>query len=313
MASKITIIGAGSVGSTIAYTMAVNGITSEVVLIDINKDKAYGEAMDIRQGTPFCSPITIYAGDYSDSAGSDIVIITSGLPRKPGQSRIDLAQNNVNIIKDIAGKVVKYAPEAMYILVSNPVDILTYAFIKQSGLPYNQVIGSGTTLDTARLRSKLSDIYSVNQKNIHAYVMGEHGDSSFIPWSIANIAGISLDEYSKITVEGKKISLNTEEISDYVKTSGGKIISCKGVTNFAIAVSVARICECLYYSKDTVMTVSTMMQGEFGIEDVCLSFLSVVGNGCKKGNITPPLNDSEIEKLRHSANVLKDIIKGMEF
>ena len=181
MSSKITIIGAGSVGSTIAYNLSNNDLASEIVLIDINKEKVEGEVMDIVQGTSFRNPISIVAGDYEDAKDSDIVIITSGIARKPGQTRIELTQTNVNILKSITPQIVKEAPNALYIIVSNPVDIMTYVFTKISGLPENQIIGSGTLLDTARLRFGLSEHFEVAQKNIHAYVFGEHGDTSLFP------------------------------------------------------------------------------------------------------------------------------------
>ena len=183
MSRKITIIGAGSVGATIAYTLSNDIIVSEIVLIDINKEKAAGEVMDIAQGTCFRDPISIIAGDYEDAKNSDIVIITSGIARKPGQTRIELTQTNVNILKSITPNIVNVAPNALYVIVSNPVDIMTYVFTKISGLPENQVIGSGTTLDTARLRHGLSQHLDVAQKNINAYIFGEHGDTSFIPWN----------------------------------------------------------------------------------------------------------------------------------
>ena len=188
--SKITVIGAGSVGSTIAYTLAIGGYVSEIVMIDINEEKALGEALDIRQGTPFCPPVSIYAGSYRDAANSDIVLLTSGLARKPGQTRLDLAQANVNIMKSIIPQITAYAPEATYVIVSNPADIITYVWNKLSGLPENKIIGSGTILDTARLRARISEYYSISQQNDHAYVFGEHGDSSFVPWSIANISNV---------------------------------------------------------------------------------------------------------------------------
>ena len=199
--NKITIIGSGSVGATIAYTLTVMGVASEIVMIDINNNKALGEALDIRQGTPFCSPCSVYAGSYADSKDSDIVIITSGVARKPGQSRLDLAQTNVNIIKSIIPNITRYAPDAIYLIVSNPVDILTYTFCKCSGLPQSHIIGSGTILDTARLRARLSEYFSINQLNVHAYVLGEHGDSSFVPWSLANISNIPVQDYHS-SVEG---------------------------------------------------------------------------------------------------------------
>ena len=184
MSNKVAIIGAGHVGATIAYTLTVTGVAAEIVLIDINEKKAFGEAMDIRQGTAYCSPTNIYSGTYADAKGADIVIITSGVARKAGQSRLELSQINTDIIKQIAPKVTKYAPDAIYVLVANPVDILTYVFTKVSGIPQNRILGSGTLLDTARLRTSLAEYYNVSQKNVHAYVFGEHGDNSFIHWSI---------------------------------------------------------------------------------------------------------------------------------
>ena len=179
--SKITVIGAGSVGATIANDLMIQGIATEIVLIDINKEKAFGEALDIYQGAPFCSPAIVRSGDYSAAATSDIVIITSGLPRKPGQTRLELAQANVEILRDITPKIVQAAPNAIYIIVSNPVDILTYVFTKTSGLPEHQIIGSGTILDTSRLQSELAKRFCISPRNVHAHVYGEHGDSSFVP------------------------------------------------------------------------------------------------------------------------------------
>ena len=196
MSSKITIIGAGNVGATIAYALSHSDIASEIVMIDINKQKVDGEVMDIAQGTCFRDSISVVAGEYDDAKGSDIVIITSGIARKPGQTRIELTQTNVNILKSITPEIVKAAPDALYVIVSNPVDIMTYVFTKISGLPENQIIGSGTLLDSARLRCGLSEHYQVAQKNIHAYVFGEHGDSSFIPWSAKNISNVNIDVYN---------------------------------------------------------------------------------------------------------------------
>ena len=183
MSNKVTIIGAGSVGSTIAYTLAVQGQVSEIVMIDVNTKKALGEAMDIRQGTPFLQPCKIYAGSYEDAAGSDIVVITSGIARKPGQTRLELCQINVNILKSITPQIVAACPDAIYVFVSNPVDVLTYAFHKFSGIPEKRIIGSGTILDSARLRTRIAENLSINQKDVHAFVLGEHGDSSFVPWN----------------------------------------------------------------------------------------------------------------------------------
>lgn len=313
--SKITIIGTGSVGSTIAYTMAVAGIANEIVMIDLNTEKALGEALDIRQGIPFCAPCSIYAGDYRDAVDSDIVVITSGVARKPGQSRLDLAQINVNITKSIIPEITRYAPNAKYVIVSNPVDILTYTFCKCSGLPEKQIIGSGTILDTARLRARLSEYYQINQQNVHAYIMGEHGDSAFVPWSIANISNVPVDEYSKYlsnTDDMMMPPLNHAEIENYVRKSGARVIARKGATFYAVSVSVCHICKALLSSIDTTMTVSTMMHGEYGVEDVCLSTLALVDRKGVRGKILNKLTDAEVAKLHNSANKLKEVIAQIE-
>ena len=312
--NKISIIGTGSVGSTIAYTLTVMGMASEIVMIDINNEKALGEAMDIRQGTPFCGACSIYAGEYRDAANSDIVILTSGVARKPGQTRLELAQTNVNITKSIIPEITKYAPDAIYIIVSNPVDILTYTFHKLSGIPENRIIGSGTVLDTARLRTRLSEYYNINQANVHAYVLGEHGDSSFIPWSIANISNVPINECQKImSIPGMtNPELDFEEVEHYVRKSGGRVIARKGATFYAVSVSVCHICKCILSGIDTTKTVSTMMHGEYGIDDVCLSTLNMVGYNGVRGKVNLTLTDEETEKLRFSANALKAVLSNLE-
>lgn len=312
--NKVSIIGTGSVGSTIAYTLTVMGLASEIVMIDINNEKALGEALDIRQGTPFCGACSIYAGDYRDAVNSDIVIVTSGIARKPGQSRLELAQTNVNITKQIIPEITKYAPDATYIIVSNPVDILTYTFYKMSGLPENRIIGSGTILDTARLRSRLSEYYSINQSNVHAYVFGEHGDSSFIPWSVANISNVPIKECKKlITTPGINTpELDFGEIEQYVRKSGARVIARKGATFYAVSVSVCHICKCLLGGIDTTMTVSTMMHGEYGIENVALSTLNMVGHEGVRGKVNVPMTDEEVKLLRKSADTLKDVISNLD-
>ncbi len=312
--NKVSIIGTGSVGSTIAYTLTVMGLASEIVMIDINNEKALGEALDIRQGTPFCGACSIYAGDYRDAVNSDIVIVTSGIARKPGQSRLELAQTNVNITKQIIPEITKYAPDATYIIVSNPVDILTYTFYKMSGLPENRIIGSGTILDTARLRSRLSEYYNINQSNVHAYVFGEHGDSSFIPWSVANISNVPIKECKKlITTPGINTpELDFGEIEQYVRKSGARVIARKGATFYAVSVSVCHICKCLLGGIDTTMTVSTMMHGEYGIENVALSTLNMVGHEGVRGKVNVPMTDEEVMLLRKSADTLKDVINNLE-
>ena len=311
--NKITVIGSASVRSTIAYTLTVMGIASEIVMIDINQEKSLGEALDIKQGVPFCNPATIYAGSYVDAADSDIVVITSGVARKPGQSRLDLTQTNVNILKLVANEIVQYAPEATYIIVSNPVDILTYVFHKISGIPEERIIGSGTILDTARLRAHVSEYYDVNQKNVHAYVLGEHGDSAFVPWSIANISNVPIEDYRNALLNSKDYpEFNREEVENYVRKSGARVIQRKGATFYAVSMSVCHICKCILSGVDTTMTVSTMLHGEYGIEDVCLSLLNVVGKDGAHTKVLLPLTDEEVESLHHSANCLKKIINNIE-
>ena len=310
MSSKITIIGAGSVGSTIAYTLAHDEIASEIVLIDINKEKVEGEVMDIEQGTCFRSPISMVAGDYADAKGSDIVIITSGIARKPGQTRIELTQTNVNILKSITPQIVKEAPDAKYIIVSNPVDVMTYVFTKISGIPENQIIGSGTILDTARLRYGLSEHFKVAQKNIHAYVFGEHGDTSFIPWTGAYISGLSTDEYYEVMkAHGKDIApLDREAMLEYVQKSGGQVIAKKGATFYAVSAMVCQLVSLLLAASDSIATVSSMLHGEYGIEDVCLSTLTLVGPNGIQGKIPMRMNKEEVALLQKSADALKAVI-----
>ena len=315
MNNKVTIIGAGSVGATVAYTLVTTGSVAEIVLIDINTAKAQGEAMDISQATPYLAPVKIYAGSYEDMEGSDIVIVTSGVGRKPGQSRIDLTQTNVNILKQIAPNIVKYAPDALYLFVANPVDILTYVFCKLTGVPKNRVIGTGTTLDSIRLRTRLSELYSVNQKQVHAYVLGEHGDSSFVAWSTADISGIPLAQYEETITKKDALTVSPydkTEVEEYVKKSGGKIIAGKGATFYGIAASVTQIVNSIYSSACTILPVSTILEGEYGISDVALSTLCAIGNEGVITTLTPKLSDEELEKMRHSAEVLKDVIAQLD-
>ena len=313
MGNKVTIIGAGQVGSTIAFALTLKQLASEIVLIDVVKDKAMGEAMDIRQGTPFIGPVYIHDGDYADAKGSDVVVLTSGVARKPGQSRLDLAQTNVNITKSIIPEITKVAPDALYVIVANPVDILTYQFVKTSGIPANRIFGTGTMLDTARFRARIAENYKVAQENVHGYVFGEHGDSSFVPWSLANISSIPVDDYAKAYNGEKLPAFDKDDVEDYIRKSGGIIISAKKCTNYAIGVTTATLVEALNYDTDSVLTISTMLDGEYGINDVCLSIPTVVGGNGIKGRIAAPLTDDEIVKLRASADALKGVISQLQF
>ena len=312
MKKKVTIIGAGSVGATTAFALLARNAASEVVLIDINTDKALGEALDIKQATPFIDNCDIYAGSYCDAVDSDVVVITSGIGRKPGQTRLELVQTNVNIVKSIATEITKYAPNAIYIIVANPVDILTYAFLKCTGLPKNQVFGTGTVLDTIRLRTRLAEIYNVNKQQVHANVLGEHGDTSFVAWSTATIAGIPVDEYnaSIATPYNLPTEYSREDVENYVKKSGGKIIARKGCTVYGIGMSTTHIVKTLSGNAETAMTVSSLHEGEYGISDVCLSSLSLVDSTGVRSIITQKLTDDEVQKLYASAQALKEVIKN---
>ena len=312
--SKITVIGAGSVGASVANDLMVQGIASEILLVDVNKKKASGEALDIYQGAPFHSPAVVRSGDYADAEGSDIVVITCGVARKPGMTRLDLAQINVSIIKDVAKSIVPYAPDAKYVIVSNPVDILTYVFHKVSGLPENQIIGSGTILDTSRVQSEVAKRFGISPQTVHAHVYGEHGDSQFVPWSLAHIANNHIDEYKDRSPDKDRINWNKdyEEVETFVKRSGAKVIENKGATFYAVSMAVCHICKCLALDAGTALTVSTMMHGEYGIDDVCLSTLALVDNHGVRGKITNRLTDEEVEKLQASANKLKSVIAQLE-
>ncbi len=308
--TKITILGAGNVGATIAYTFAVAGTCSDVVLVDINKAKATGEAMDIRQGVSFGHNVEIIDGTYEDAKDSDIVVVTLGLARKPGQTRLDLAQANVNIIKEVMPQIARFAPDAIYVIVSNPVDILTYTILKCTNLSPQQVIGSGTALDTSRLRSVIADHVGLSPNSIHAYVFGEHGDSSFIPWSLTNIAGIPMEQYCE---DQEHADLDEEEIIDEVRKAGAEVIKRKGATFYAIAMSVNKICDSILRDANNIITVSTLINDRYGINDICLSLPCVIGSNGIEREVSPNLTEEEVKKLQNSAAALKSVIAQIEF
>ena len=309
---KVTIIGAGNVGATIAYTLAVEGVANEIVIIDIKKEKAEGEAIDIAQGGQFFrEDVKISSGDYEDAVDSDIVVITSGMARKPGMTRLDLAQTNINILCSIAPQITKYAPNAVYVIVSNPVDVMTYVFHKVTNIPENRIIGSGNSLDTARLRYWLSEHFEISQQNVHAYVFGEHGDSSFVPWSQAAICTTNVDDYQKVL--DAENPLDHAAIEEYVRKSGGEIIKRKGATFYAVACAAVDICKVIFSGIETALAVSTMMHGEYGVDDVCLSVLSIVGKDGLKGKVPTSLTAEEEERLQHSAKCLRNVIDQITY
>lgn len=308
---KVTVIGAGNVGATVAYTLAVEGVANEIVIIDIKKEKAEGEAIDIGQGGQFFrEDVVITSGEYEDAVGSDIVVITSGQARKPGMTRLDLAQTNVDILCSIAPEITKHAPDAIYLIISNPVDVLTYVFHKITNIPESRIIGSGNSLDTARLRYWLANRFNISQQNVHAYVLGEHGDSSFVPWSLAAVCTTLVEDYYK-ALEGREIDKAGAE--EYVRKSGAEVIARKGATFYAVACAAVHICKVIFSGVDTALTVSTMMHGEYGLDDVCLSTISIVGEKGVRAQIPATLTDEEMKKLHHSAECLKNVISQITY
>lgn len=302
---KITILGAGNVGASIAFALAIKGLCSEMLLIDINKPKAKGEAMDIMQGNAFCPSCDIYDGEYADAVGTDLVIITLGIARKPGQTRIDLCKTNSQIIASVMPEITRVAPTAIYLVVSNPVDILTYEALRTAGLRPEHVIGSGTVLDSSRLRTCLANHAGVNIKNIHAYVFGEHGDSSMVPWSLCSIAGMKYDEYCKSIEDLGDKNVIEQEVRD----GGAEVIRCKGATYYAIALSVSEIAEAILRDSKTVLTVSSLQNGSnYGVKDVCLSLPCIIGANGVERVIKPVLTDEEVLQLQKSGNALRTVL-----
>ena len=309
--NKVTIIGSGRVGSTIAYSLTCRGLAQEIVIIDIAADRAMGEAQDIRQGLSYDSSCIVYAGNYEDAKGSDIVIITSGIARKPGQSRLELIQTNIGIQKSIIPQITKYAPDAVYIMVSNPVDILTYTALKLSGFPENRVIGSGTVLDTARLKYALSEHLGVDSRSVHSFIIGEHGDSEIAAWSSTNVSGIPLNTFCEMRGHYNHDAA-MDRIAEEVKNSAYDIISKKQATYYGIAMSIKLICECIIRNERSILPISSMMHGEYGISGISLSMPAIVGLNGIETHVPISLDADEAEKLRESAETLKKIAAELD-
>ena len=308
--SKITVIGAGSVGATIANDLMIQGIASEIVLIDVNKQKAFGEAMDIYQGAPFCSPTIVRSGDYDAASGSDIVIITSGLPRKAGQSRLELAQANVNIIKDIAPQITAAAPDAIYIIVSNPVDVMAWYAWKRSGLPRTQVLGTGTALDTSRLKTIIGEETGLDPRNVGGFVMGEHGDSQFTAWSTVSLGGKPFARFLADN-QDRFASVSTTEIEEKTRTRGNEIVAAKGGTNFGIASTVAGIVQTILWDERRIVPVSTLLDGEYGEHDVFLGVPTELRANGANEIVELDLSEDERAKLHHSAELVREHCEGL--
>ncbi len=305
---KVAIIGCGFVGSASAFALMQSGLFKEIVLIDVDKKKAEGEAMDISDGIPYVRHMNVYAGDYDDIVDAYIIIITAGAGQKPGETRLDLVNKNIAIFKSIIPEISKRDCQGILLVVANPVDILTEVALKLSGFSENRVMGSGTVLDTARLKYKLGQQLEVDSRSVHAFIIGEHGDSEIAAWSSANISGIELDKFCEMR-DYCEYEKATREIAEKVKNSAYEIIDRKQATYYGIAMAVKRICEVIVRDEKSILPVSSMLHGEYGINDVVLSMPTIVGkNGIEK--LVPiPLNEEEQCALKKSAETLDKIMQ----
>lgn len=301
---KISIVGAGFVGATTAYALMNSGIATEICLYDINMDKALGEVMDLVHGTSFVKPVNIYAGGIDETKNSDIVIITAGAPQNEGETRLDLIGKNYKIFKSFIPAIAEGSPDAILLVVSNPVDVLSYITYKLSGFPKERVIGSGTVLDTSRLKYVIGKYFEVNNNNVHGYVMGEHGDSEVVTWSSASIAGESFEKFS----EQNNLEWDSEikkVIEDDVKNAAYEIIERKKATYFAIGLAVNRIAEAIFRNENSILTVSSLCTGEYGVKDMYLAIPTIVNRKGAVMVIETPLSQEEEEKIKKSASILK--------
>ena len=308
---KAAIIGCGFVGSASAFSLMQSGLFSELVLIDANREKAEGEALDIAHGIPFARQMKIYAGDYDDIMDSAVIIVTAGANQKPEETRLDLVHKNVEIFKSIIPEIAKRDYQGILLIVANPVDILTYTALKLSGMPENRVIGSGTVLDTARLKYRLGEHLSVDSRSVHAFIIGEHGDSEIAVFSSANVSGIPLNRFCEMRGHFAHDE-STRRIAEEVKNSAYEIIAKKHATYYGIAMSVKRICEAIVRDEKSILPVSSMMCGEHGISDVVLSMPSIVGKDGIETQVPISLSEEEENRLRESADTLKKVIGQLQ-
>ncbi len=307
---KAAIVGCGFVGSASAFALMESSLFSEIVMIDADKNKAEGEALDISHGLPFAKPMQLYAGDYEDIRDASIIIVTAGAGQKPGETRLDLVKKNVGIFSSIIPEIAKYNQDAILLIVANPVDILTYTAAKLSGYPQNRVFGSGTVLDTARLKYLLGQHLGVDNRSVHAFIIGEHGDSEIAAWSSANVSGIPLDKFCEMRGHFDHES-STRRIAENVKNSAYEIIEKKRATYYGIAMSVRRICEAIVRDEKSILPVSSIQTGDFDISGVALSMPSIVGKNGVECSVPIELNDEEQKALKASADTLKKIIEDI--
>lgn len=309
---KIAIIGCGFVGSACAFALMQSGLFSEMVLIDSNNQRAEGEALDISHGLPFSKPMQIYSGTYDDITDAGIIAITAGAGQKPGESRLELVHKNVEIFKSIIPEISKRNYKGILLIVSNPVDIMTYTALKLSGLPSNQVFGSGTVLDTARLKYLLGEHLGVDARSVHAFILGEHGDSEIAAFSSANVSGIELKKFCDFACKTDKHEEAMKEIAEDVKLSAYEIIKKKGATYYGIAMSVRRICEAIILDQKSILPISCLQNGKNGIENVVLSMPMIVGKHGVERSVEISLSEEERRAIKSSADMLKGIIKTLD-
>lgn len=311
---KITIIGAGAVGATTAYTLMLSGLVSEIVLIDKDKNRAEGNALDMNHGISFVSPVKIVAGDYPDIKGSDMVIITAGASQEPGERRTDLLKRNAKITESIIENVLKYChDDTIILMVTNPVDILTYVAYKISGFSRNHIIGSGTVLDTARLKYLLGEHTNIDVRNVHTYIIGEHGDSEVATWSTTIVAGMSVEDFCKSSEICDSNTLCTSCFLETVRNSAYEIIEKKGATYYAISLAVKRIVECIIGNEHSILTVSSMLDGQYGINDMCLAVPTVVSSEGAEKILEINFSDEELSGLQKSAEKLKSLAREIGY
>jgi L-lactate dehydrogenase len=303
---KISVVGAGFVGSTIAYTLVLKGVASDIVLVDVNRDRAEGEAMDIAHGAPFAKVASIRAGDYADTAGSDLVIVTAGTNQKPGETRLDLIARNAAIMRDAAGQLAAASPDTILLVVANPVDVMSYVAREVTGFPAERVIGSGTVLDSSRFRYLLSlELGGLDPRNIHGYILGEHGDSEFPAWSLVNVAGMGIDEAAQVFGVTFDAAVR-DRLAAQTRNAAYDIIARKKATYYGIGLSATRIVEAIVRDEHSIMSCSTLLTGQYGLDDVYLSLPVVLGQHGVERVVTPKLPDAEVALLAKSAGLLKD-------
>jgi L-lactate dehydrogenase len=300
----VAIIGVGAVGATTAYALMNAGAASEIILISRDRDKVLGEVMDLNHGSSFVPPVRIREGNYEDCKEARIVIVTAGVRQKPGESRIDLLGRNLEVIDGIVPQVVASNPDCIILMVSNPVDALTYAALKKSGFSPERVVGSGTLLDTSRFRSLLSEHCRVAAQNVHAYIIGEHGDSEVAAWSATSVAGMPFEMFCQGCPCGCTL-VEKDDIFQSVKNAAYEIIEKKGATFYAIGLAVRRIVQAILRNESVILTVSSLMSGQYGVEDVCVSLPSVIDETGVSRVLEMPLSDEEISKFRESAETLR--------